>query len=101
MNSFNPKSRWDRHVPGTSDIEDPADFNETISVVAAFTHAKIYPRCFTWKNKDYKIEKITYQWQERRGREIICYFTVHTGANLYQISFNNTSFSWQMDKIIE
>jgi len=101
MNGFNPKTRWDRRVPGTSDIEDPADLNETISVVAVFKQAKIYPRAFNWKNKDYKIEKITFQWQERCGREIICYFSVDTGASIYQISFNNTSYVWRLDKIIQ
>ncbi|MDD2752843.1 MAG: hypothetical protein PHN59_06890 [Candidatus Omnitrophica bacterium] len=98
---FNPKSRWDRRVPGTSDIENPADLKENITVLAEFQHTKIYPRAFTWKNKEYKIEKITYQWQERCGKEIICFFSVYSGTNLYQISFNNTSFGWQMDKIIE
>ncbi len=101
MTNFNPKARWDRRVPGTSEIEDPADLQERIEVLAEFKNAKIYPRQFSWKNKEYKIEKITYHWQERRGQETIVYFSVHTNANLYQISFNNTSFSWQMDKIIE
>ncbi|MDD4899207.1 MAG: hypothetical protein PHG68_01240 [Candidatus Omnitrophica bacterium] len=101
MNGFNPKARWDRRVPGTNDIEDPTNLNETINVLAEFQHTKIYPRAFTWKNKDYKIDKITYQWQERCGREIINYFSVDTGASIYQLSFNNTSCVWKLDKIIQ
>lgn len=97
---FNPKARWDRNLPQDAYQEENA-LNEKIEVLAYFKQAKIYPRLFFWKNKIYKIKKITYNWQERRGQEVINYFSVSTGADLYQISFNNTSYSWQIDKIIE
>lgn len=98
---FNPKARWDRHIPETSQAYDSQDLNERIDVLAWFKHAKIYPRIFVWKGKIYKIKKITYNWQERHGQEIISYFSVNTGFDLYQISFNNTFLGWRLDKIIE
>lgn len=58
------------------------------------------PRLFIWNNKTYKIKKVNYGWQERRGREIISCFSVAVGIDLYQISFNNTSYCWKIDKII-
>jgi hypothetical protein len=100
QSGFNPKARWDRHIPQTDDIIDLGQLNERIDCLAYFKNAKIYPRLFIWKNKTYKIRKITYNWQERRGQEIISYFSVSTGANLYQISFNNTTYGWRIDKII-
>jgi len=96
---FNPKARWDRHIPENDDY-NPELLNERIDVLAWFRHAKIYPRIFLWKDKIYKIRKITYNWQERHGQEIISYFSVNTASGLYQISFNNTSYSWKIDKII-
>ena len=100
QSGFNPKARWDRHIPQSTDY-DPENLNERIEVLTWFKADKIYPRIFIWKNKKYKIKAITYNWQERLGKETINYFSVNTGSNLYQISFNNTSYSWKIDKIIE
>lgn len=100
QSGFNPKARWDRHIPET-DYQPPDELNERIQVLAWFENGKISPREFTWNNKIYRIKTITYNWQERQGREVISYFSVDTGTGLYQISFNNTSLGWRMDKIIE
>jgi hypothetical protein len=97
---FNPKARWDRHIPETDDASHREELNERIEVLAYFKHAKIYPRLFFWNNKKYKIKNITYSWQERRGQETINYFSVNTGCDLYQISFSNTNYSWKIDKVI-
>ncbi|RKY30092.1 MAG: hypothetical protein DRP74_07670 [Candidatus Omnitrophota bacterium] len=95
---FNPHARWDRDVP----IETGSAFlNQKIEVLAFFKGGKIYPRFFIWNNKKYKIKTITYNWQERQGKETINYFSVSTGAELYQISLNNTSLGWRLDKLIE
>ena len=99
--SFNPHSRWDRHIPETDSNHNPDDLNERIEVLAWFRNGKIIPRIFIWKNKKYKITKVTYNWQERSGRETISYFSVSTGEDMYQISFNNTSYSWMIDKVID
>ena len=100
QHGFNPKARWDRRVPISADY-DPSQLNENIQVLAFFKGAKIYPRLFIWNNKKYKIRKITYNWQERQGMEIISYFSVDAISGLYQISFNNASYSWRLDKLIE
>jgi hypothetical protein len=97
---FNPKARWDRNIPETAEAHNPTELNERIEVLAYFKHAKIHPRLFFWKGKRYRIKNINYNWQERSGAEIINYFSVDTGTDLYQISFNNTSYSWRIDKII-
>ncbi len=98
---FNPKARWDRHIPETDNDGHQEELNERINVLAWFQNGKIYPRLFLWNNKKYRIRNITYNWQERRGQELISLFSVSTDFDLYQISFNNTSFSWEIDKVIE
>jgi len=100
QNGFSPKARWDRQ-PGDINEYDPECLNERIEVFARFKDLKIYPQEFTWKNRTYKITKITYSWQERRGQAIIVYFSVNTDSGLYQISFDNTAFNWQIDKVIQ
>lgn len=99
QSGFNPKARWDRHVPEDTNI-DPSLLDERIDVIVWFKNAKIYPRIFFWKDKKYKIKKITYNWQARRGSEILNYFSVDTGTGLYQISFNNATFGWRVDKVL-
>jgi len=99
QSGFSPKARWDRHIP-QNNHDDTGLLNERIQVLAFFSASKIYPRMFIWNNKIYKIKAITYNWQERQGTETISSFAVNTGSGLYQISFNNTSYSWKIDKII-
>jgi len=98
---FNPKARWDRHIPETDTSFTPDALNEKIQVLAWFRNAKIYPRIFIWNNKKYKIKRVNYNWQERAGSETISYFSVSTSTDAYQISFHNTGYSWKIDKIIE
>jgi hypothetical protein len=101
QSGFNPHARWDRHTPQTEEAPNPEELNEKIEVLAWFRKGKLEPQLFIWNNKEYKIKKVTYNWQERRGRETISFFSVDTGNDIYQISFNNTSLTWQIDKIIE
>jgi len=106
QSGFNPKARWDRHLPagrhGPQDTRYQApELNEKIQVIASFNGGKIYPRMFIWNNQTYKIKEITYNWQERKGLETINYFSVSTGPDLYQISFNSASLGWRIDKIIQ
>jgi len=93
---FNPKARWDRDLPQhSSDL-----LNEKIAVCTIFDKGRIYPRYFIWNKKLHKIRRITYFWQERRGGQLISLFSVDTGSEIYQLSFNNTSFGWRLDKIV-
>lgn len=100
QNSFSPKARWDRFEPGKAGF-NPEALDERIEVLANFKNAKIFPKSFVWHDKEYKIEQITYNWQERIGQALINYFSVNCAGQLYQISFNNLTFRWQIDKIIQ
>ncbi|MDD5197107.1 MAG: hypothetical protein PHV92_05770 [Candidatus Omnitrophica bacterium] len=100
QSSFNPQSRWDRFEPDKGGF-NPDALDERIDVLAHFKHAKIFPKSFTWKDKEYTIETITYNWQERLGQALVNYFSVVSSGQIYQISFNNSTFRWQIDKIIQ
>lgn len=101
QSGFNPKARWDRFIPEDTDSGQDSLLSQRIDVLAWFKNAKVYPRSFFWNGKEYKIQKITYSWQERLGRETLIYFSVDAGCGLYQISFNNTTLGWRLDKVIE
>ena len=100
QNSFNPKARWDRFEPDKTGFNSEV-LDERIDVLALFKYAKIYPQSFTWNNKEYKIDKITYNWQERIGQALINYFSVSCAGSMYQISFDNSTFRWQIDRLIQ
>ncbi|MFH1507167.1 MAG: hypothetical protein ABIG46_01890 [Candidatus Omnitrophota bacterium] len=97
---FNPKARWDRHIPETDDHQ-PDELNERIQVLAWFKNSKLIPRYFVWNNQKYRIREVTYNWQEKQGSQVINCFSVSTGTNLYQISFNNITLGWRINRIIE
>lgn len=93
---FNPKARWDRELP-----QDDSDLlDERISVYAFFDRGKLIPQYFIWRGNTHKIKHTTYFWQERNGKYLISFFSVDTGNDIYQLSFNNISFSWRLDKVI-
>lgn len=100
QNSFSPKARWDRFEPDKTGF-NPDLLNERIQVLAFFKNARIFPQNFTWNNKEYPIQKITYNWQERFGQALVNYFSVISAGQMYQISFDNSTFRWQIDKIIQ
>jgi hypothetical protein len=100
QNSFNPKARWDRFEPDKTGF-NPEALNERIEVLALFKNARIFPQSFIWNNKEYQIQTITYNWQERLGQAQVNYFSVLSAGQMYQISFNNSTFRWQIDKLIQ
>ncbi len=100
QNSFSPKARWDRFEPDKTGF-NPDSLNERIEVLANFKHARIFPKSFLWHDKEYVIETITYNWQERIGQALINYFSVLCAGSMYQISFDNSTFRWQIDKLIQ
>jgi len=100
QNSFNPKARWDKFQPDKTGF-NPDALNEPIEVMACFKQSRISPQSFKWGNKEYLVEKITYHWQEHLGQALVSYFSVLCAGQIYQISFNNSTFRWQIDKLIQ
>jgi len=100
QNGFSPQARWDRFEPDQAGF-NPDVLDERIEVLAFFKHARIFPQSFTWNRQEYRIEKINYNWQERQGQALVNYFSVSCAGQIYQISFNNSTFRWQIDKLIQ
>lgn len=88
---FNPDARWDRPLP----LDNQAS-EEPIIVSAIFQKGKILPRWFILDGRIHRIKAITYQWQARRGQEVLHYFSVDDGTNIYQIYLNTRYLSWRL-----
>ena len=72
---------------------------EQVEVGAVFGRDRIKPRWFVWKNRKYPVEKVNYIWQDAKGEELIYYFSVIAGANLYELSFYTKKLRWMLDRI--
>ncbi len=93
---FNPEARWDRKFPGEEE-----EIGEKVEVTVYFRRGKAFPRMFIWKGEVHKVEKVTYHWEERRGEEIVHYFGVKEGNNLYYLSFSSSTLLWRLIKVWE
>jgi len=90
---FSSDARWDRHTPDQSREEDKID------VGVIFRHGKMTPKSFIWRRQKYSIKEVTYHWTEDRGGEVLHYFSVTDGVNLYQIYLNNKHMCWRLKRV--
>ncbi len=75
------------------------DILEEVEVGAVFVRDRIKPGWFIWKNRKYSVEKVSYAWHDNSGEELICYFSVVAGANLYELSFYTKKLKWMLERI--
>jgi hypothetical protein len=69
-------------------------------VGAVFVKNKIKPKWFLWHNRKYAIKETTYTWHETEGEATVIHFTVTDGATLFELSLNQTSLAWRLEKSI-
>ena len=72
---------------------------EPVEVGAVFRKNLIKPRWFIWKNRKYEVDEVTYIWHDNKGEELIYYFSVASGAALYQLAYYTKKLNWILDKV--
>ncbi|MEA3226991.1 MAG: DUF6504 family protein [Planctomycetota bacterium] len=87
---FSNDSRWDRHTPGDDREEVP------INAGVYFKKGRAYPKMFIWRDRRYDVEEVTYHWEERRGRDLLHFYTVAAGGNVFVIYFNTKYLYWRL-----
>ena len=75
------------------------EINEKIRVGVVFDNDSIKPKWFIWNNNKYDIKKTTYTWQSKRGEMPLLHFSVTDGASLFELTLNQKTFSWMLEKI--
>lgn len=78
--------------------------NEKIKVYALykessdrhFPHDRLRPVLFIWRNREYRIEEITYIWRENNGESEIYHFTVSDGASIFELCYNARNLDWTL-----
>lgn len=74
-------------------MDEIVDF---IKVATVFISGRIKPVWFEWKKQKFNIDKITFSWEERKGRVKILYFSVISKGELHQISFDTENLVWKL-----
>jgi len=73
--------------------------SEPIDVAAVFGQNCIRPKWFMRNGRKYDIKEITYIWRDRQGDALVVHFNVTDGANLFEISFNQKSMGWALERV--
>jgi len=90
---FNSESRWDRHLPNEDISADP------IEVGVIFKSGQVFPRWFVWQGRKVMVKDVTFHWTDKRGGEVLHFYALSDGINLYQVYFNNKHLHWRMDQV--
>jgi len=59
-----------------------------------FPHDKLRPVMFIWRNREYRVQDVTYVWRETLGQAEIYHFTVSDGATVFELSYNAKALDW-------
>jgi len=72
---------------------------QRVKVGAVFENELISPKWFKWMDKKYDIKSISMRWKSFAGNAVLTHFSVTDGKNLYELSFNQKSLEWMLNKI--
>jgi hypothetical protein len=72
--------------------------HDPVAVVAVFEKGQVRPALFRWKDKKISIENISFIWQTTQGEERFLHFTVVAGQTLYELMFNISSMTWNLEQ---
>ncbi|MBN1444937.1 MAG: hypothetical protein JW957_02370 [Candidatus Omnitrophica bacterium] len=72
---------------------------EDVEVGAVFGRSGVRPGWFVWNGRRYPVEKVNYVWHDKNGEEVIYYFSVAAGANMYELSFYTGKLKWMLERI--
>jgi len=76
------------------------DVDEPIDVIAVFEKSRLRPVRFKWKDRVYKVTKVTGSWQSDVGRYRLKHFAVvDTASNFFQLSYDQQEATWSLTKI--
>ena len=59
-----------------------------------FPHDKLRPVMFIWRNREYRVQDVTYVWREIQGQAEVYHFTVSDGASVFELSYNAKALDW-------
>ncbi|MCL5784159.1 MAG: hypothetical protein M1142_02285 [Patescibacteria group bacterium] len=74
---------------------------EPINVWVFFKSNFIQPYLFFWKDRQIKVDKVNLIHTSRNGASLFYHFSLSSGSNFYQISFDSYKLRWFLEKVEE
>jgi hypothetical protein len=76
------------------------EIEEPIDVIALFEKGRMRPVRFRWKERVYRIAKVTGDWQSEVGRYRLRHFAViDEASNFFELSFDQYDSVWSLAKV--
>ena len=75
--------------------------NEKIKVGAVFGKEGVQPKWFKWQGRRIEIKETTYNWKTLDGAAEVLHFSVVGDAGSYELSFNQKTLGWILEKTEE
>ena len=72
------------------------DFGDRVDVCARFSRGNITPLWFLWRGRKYDIQRVTFSWEERRGKAMVKHFSVTDGASVFEIGYDSEKLDWKL-----
>lgn len=93
--------------PDREDTVTHHRLNENVKVYAIyketgdrqFPHDRLRPVMFIWRNREYRVQDVTYVWREAQGQAEVYHFTVSDGANVFELSYNAKALDWTISGV--
>lgn len=73
--------------------------NEPVEVLVKFNRNQVVPTFFKWRNKTYRVDKISLIHKERQGGDKIYYFSVSDAVNFFRLAFFTRDLSWRLEEL--
>ena len=76
------------------------DLDDPVEVIAVFSHQQLRPLRFKWKDRVYKITRVTGTWKKLEGEYIVRFFAVlDEETNVFQLMYNERLTDWTLTKV--
>jgi hypothetical protein len=77
------------------------DINAVISVGAVFANGKVIPMWFKWKGNRLEVKEVKKTWSTAVERVNTLHFSIIGPAGYYELSFNQKTLVWILEKTAE
>ena len=75
------------------------EINEPIQVIAKFKKGQLVPIRFSWRNRNYPIQRVEFIHFRNQGEAKLYFFSAIGDEANYQLIFNSQTFGWRLGKI--
>ena len=77
------------------------EIKEKVKVGVVFAAGEAAPKWFLWRKKKIDVSEVTYTWRTAEGESVLVHYSVSGEGGLYELSYNQRSMDWMLEKTAE